>query len=292
MLIVCALGPGVQATATQDAPQRGVSGTRQQIFDAWLATDAVVIATYHGIDSTLGSHYHAAEVEQVWSGSPARGRVLFKAARGIRARPGDRVLLLLWDRLAGAPDSYLEEAKARHGDGVWATIGHDSLAAYLLPFATYSYPLDGDRLVLRGRSPIPTTIDVGALARDVARWEAQHSAPRLYAASELVVRARVTRAEVRPRLQHGIVAEWRVHCALAVVETYKGQTPDSLSLEFISFPRAPRFRDGDEVILFLSRSDGRPFLAAGKRAVFHVQAGEVVEAGRPLPEFVKQMRGA
>jgi hypothetical protein len=114
----------------------------------------------------------------------------------------------------------------------------------------------------------------------------------LYVGSELVVRARVTRAEVRPRVQHGIVAEWRVHCALAVVETYKGQTPDSLSLEFISFPRAPRFRDGDEVILFLSRSDGRPFLAAGKRAVFHVQAGEVVEAGRPLPEFVKQMRGA
>ena len=33
-------------------------------------------------------------------------------------------------------------------------------------------------------------------------------------------------------------------------------------------------------------------LAAGKRAVLHVEGGEVLEAGKPLPEFVKQMRGA
>jgi hypothetical protein len=33
-------------------------------------------------------------------------------------------------------------------------------------------------------------------------------------------------------------------------------------------------------------------LARGKRDVLHVQKGEVLEAGRPLAEFLKTLRGS
>ena len=289
-----ALAPAPLLAMQRDvAPERGVSGTRQQLFEAWLATDAMVLGTYAGIDSGLGGagRYHVAHVEHVWSGSPASGRLVFKAPRGVRARPGDRCVLLFWDRLAGAPDSYLEEAKARYGEGIWDAVGHDSLAAYLLPFTNYAYPLDGDRLLLRGRSPFPTTVSLDALGRDVAAWEADHTPARLFARAAVVVRARVDRADLEPRTQHGIVAEWRVDSAFTVLETYKGTAPEPLALRFISFPRAPRLRAGEELILFLARNDAGLYLAAGKRAVLHVEGGEVVEAARPLPEFLKLMRG-
>jgi hypothetical protein len=268
------------------------TGTRQQLFDAWLASDAMLLATYRGVDSTLGRRYHVADVEKTWSGPPAPQRLVFKAPRGIRVAAGARTLLLVWDRLAGAPDSYLEEAKARHGDAVWDAIGHDSLAAYLLPFAAYAYPLDGDALVLRGQSPFSDRIGLDALEADVRGWEVEHAPPALYARSAVVVRARVASAETRPRTLHGIVSEYRVHAAFTPRETYKGDTPDPLALEFISFPRAPRFRAGEDVVLFLARNEQGLYLAAGKRAVFHVVDGEVLEAGRPLATFVEHMRGA
>jgi hypothetical protein len=288
-----AIAATVVATAFAVAagkPDRGVPGTRQQIFEAWLAADATVVGVYAGVDSTLGDRYHRAAIEQVWSGSPAPGPLVFKAPRGLRARPGERALFFLWERLAGAPDSYLEEAKSRHGDAVWTVIGHDSLAAYLLPFAAYSYPLDGDRLVLRGQSAFPTSIPIGRLTREVAGWEVDHSPGRLYARAAVVVRARVAGVAVEPRSQHGIVVEWRVRAELTPLETYKGTPPDGLVLSYISFPRAPRLRSGEDVVLFLARNDAGLYLAAGKRAVFHVVGGEVVEAGRPLAEFVKLMR--
>jgi hypothetical protein len=288
--------PPAPALAMQrdTAPERGVAGTRQQLFEGWLAADAMVLARYVGIDSSLGgpARYHVATVERVWSGSPTAGRLVFKAPRGVRVRPGDRSVLLLWDRLAGAPDSYLEEAKSRYGETVWAAIGHDSLAAYLLPFANYAYPLDGDELVLRGRSPFPTRISLDALGRDVAAWETDHTPARLFARAAVAARVRVESSQVQPRVQHGIVAEWRVDATLTVLETFKGTPPEPLALRFISFPRAPRLRAGEELILFLARNEAGLYLAAGKRGVFHVVAGEVVEAARPLPEFVKLMRGS
>lgn len=278
--------------ATAGAPERGVTGTRPQIFEAWLATDASVIGRYGGVDSTLGPRYHTVEVERVWAGSPARGRLVFKAPRGIRVRPGDRMLLHLWERLSGAPDSYLEEAKARWGERVWDAIGHDSLAAYLLPFATYAYPLDDDRLVLRGRGLFTDKIKVADLQRDFEAWGLEHAPQKLYAAATAVIRARVAEVAIVPRTQHGIVAEWRVQSRLDIVETYKGAVENPLAFEFISFPRSPRLLQGDEVILFLSRIESAWVLPAGKRDVFHVEGGAVVESGQPLSEFIKVMRGS
>jgi hypothetical protein len=62
-------------------------------------------------------------------------------------------------------------------------------------------------------------------------------------------------------------------------------------LEFQSFPRAPRFKTGDEVVLMLARGPQGPYLEHGKRSVLHVVNGEVLEVGRPLQEFVKAMQG-
>ena len=45
------------------------------------------------------------------------------------------------------------------------------------------------------------------------------------------------------------------------------------------------------MILFLARGEAGLHLAQGKRAVFHVVEGEVLEAGQPLATFVKSMRG-
>jgi hypothetical protein len=202
------------------------------------------------------------------------------------------MLLQLWERLAAAPDSYLEEAKARWGDGVWQAIGHDSIAAYLLPFPTYAYPLDGDQLVLRGRGAFSTKIKLIDLQRDFEAWPQDHAPPKLYAAAGAVIRARVAEVAVVPRMQHGIVAEWRIRSRLEILETYKGEVDNPLAFDFSSFPRSPRLLQGDEIILFLSRLESSWYLPAGKRGVFHVEAGAVVESGRPLSEFVKVMRGS
>ncbi len=44
-------------------------------------------------------------------------------------------------------------------------------------------------------------------------------------------------------------------------------------------------------MLFLVRGPQGLYLQHGKRAVYHVVRGEVLEAGRPLGEFVKLLRG-
>src|SRR5262249_33067396 len=102
-------------------PPNVVRGTEQQIFEAWLASDVAAVGNYRGVDSTLGPRYHVADIERVWSGGAAKGRLVFKAPRGVRAQRGDRTIFFLWDRLAAATDSYLEESKSRYGDNIWAT---------------------------------------------------------------------------------------------------------------------------------------------------------------------------
>ena len=143
------------AASATDAAKKppGVQGSRESLNDAWLATDAVVVGTYRGVDSTLGPAYHVVDVDQVWTGTPARGRLVFKAPRGMRGERGTRTLLFLWDRLAGAPDGFLEESKARYGDKVWTPrSARIRCRAYLLPFPSYSYPFEKEKLVLRGQS--------------------------------------------------------------------------------------------------------------------------------------------
>jgi hypothetical protein len=278
------------ATAAPPASE-GIRGTRQGIFDAWLAADAAVVGTYRGVDSTLGPIYHILEVEDVWMGTPAKGRLVFKAPRGVRVTRGGKALFFLWDRLAGASDSFIEESKAREGDNLWHEIGPDSLAIYLVPFGAWTYAFSGDEIVLRGQSAFPTKLSLFALRKDLLDYEASLRPEKLYARAATVVHARVVRVELAPRMSHGIVIERWVRAEMAKIATLKGQAPDTLQLRFLSFPRAPRFRPQEEVVLLLARGPEGLYLDQGKRSVLHVVKGEVLEVSRPLSEFVKSVGG-
>ena len=268
-----------------------VRGSRAALRDAWLASDAAVFGSYLGVDSTLGSRYHVFDAADVWMGTPKRGRLLFKAPRGIRLQPGQSGLLLLWDRLAGATDSYLAEVQERFENAFWAAVGPDSITPYLLPFGSYAYAFQGDKLRLRGASTFPTEVSRARLKRDMLDVEIGLLPESLYRRSDAILRARVRAAEVQPRYQGDAVVELRVAADFEVEEMYKGARLDSLRLEFGSYPRAARFRQDETVILFLESGPSGLYLAQGKRAVFHVVGAEVVEAGQPLATFVKSMRG-
>lgn len=280
------------APAGSEKKPPGVLGSRTGIDDAWLSTDAVVTGTYRGVDSTLGPAYHVMDVDQVWMGTPARGRLVFKAPRGMRGEPGSRTLLFLWDRLAGAPDGFLEESKARYGDQVWAKIGPDSLSSYLLPFPSYSYPFEKDKLVLRGQSAFLTEISLAKLHDELLDYEEKLQPASLYKQSEIVMRARVEKVAQLPRVEYGAVVERLVDVSFRRLDTVKGAPPDTLHLRFPSVPRAPRFKQGSEVLLFLSRGADGLYLARGKRDVLHVEHGEVLEASQPLAAFLKTLRGS
>lgn len=267
-----------------------VRGNRQSLFDAWLSSDAVVVAAYAGVDSARGPGCHKAVVDRVWAGTPAAGPLWFKAPRGIRAAPGDRVVLFLWDRLAGASDGYLEEAKSRYGAQVWHTIGPDSSAAYLLPFAAYAYKLDGEKLVLRSQRAVPAEWPLGQIESEILDWEAQHTPQALFRRAAVVLRARVESMEIVPRIEQGILIERRIQLVLRRRDLLKGDAPDPLPLAFVSFPRSPRFRAGDEVIVFLGRGPDGLFFEFGKRGAVHVVGGEALEAGRPVDEFIKSLQ--
>ena len=274
------------------AEPRGVSGTRAGISDAWISSDAAVIGTYRGPDSTLGAVHHVLDVAETWLGTPARGRLVFKAPRGIRGEPGSRMLLFLWDRLAGVSDSFIEESKRRYGDDVWKKIGPDSLAVYLLPFAVWSYPYEKNELVLRGQSVFPVTIGIDKLHSELQELERSLEPAALYARAEAVVRARVDGVVPGERVEYGVVVERWVVATFRRLEAIKGDVPESLEMRFVSVPRSPRFVEGDEVILFLARGPEGLYLDQGKRCVLHVEKGEVLEAGQPLGEFLKALRGS
>ena len=281
-------GPPGSVTRSESPPVRG---SLAQLQDGWLSADAVVVGTYAGIDSALGARYHVAQVEDVWTGNAGRGRLVFKAPRGVRAGPGDHVVLMLWERLNGAPDSYLDESGVRFGEQVWTNIGPDSLAAYLLPFPSYAYPLDKDKLVLQGASAFPTEIELSDLHRQLLDFEYTLLPRNLVKDADTVLRARVQRVDKLTEKRLDIVVGWWIQARLLPQETWKGRAPDTLQLRFVSFPRSPRFKEGEEVILFLSRAaDGTLFLAQGKRAVFHVSHGEVEETRQPVAEFKKSLR--
>jgi hypothetical protein len=294
LALVAAVGLPLAAApppASRTSKPEGVTGTRAGINDAWLSSDAVVNGVYRGADSTLGPYGHVIDVEQTWMGTPARGRLAFKAPRGIRGQPGDRMLLFLWDRLAGASDSFLEESKRRYGDETWARIGPDSVSVYLLPFAAWSYPYHQSELVLRGQSVFPTRIDIGKLRTELDEFEESLRPENLFQHADVVMRAHVEDVEPGERKEFGLVVERWVFVDFKRLETYKGNAPDTLRSRFLSVPRSPRFRPDEEVILFLVRGPEGLYLDQGKRSVLHVVKGEVVEANRPLSEFREVLGG-
>ncbi|HZM16341.1 MAG TPA: hypothetical protein VFE28_10080 [Candidatus Krumholzibacteria bacterium] len=278
------------APARAAAPSGEVLGTRAQLRDAWLSVDAVVLGIYAGVDSSLGAAYHAATVREVWLGTPAPGRLLFKAPRGINAKPGDETLLMLWDRLNGATDAYLDTARERYGDATGARIGPDSLSGYLLPFPQYAWPLQQGKLRLKGSSAFPEEIKRSELKKEFQELEYTLLPAELYGRSDVVVHARVAAVDKRHRVIEGISVEVRVYVEFEPIEMIKGSQPDSLKLDYGAFPRSPRFVRDEQVILFLKKSGNELILEAGKRAVFHVQQGSIAETGQPLREFFKALR--
>jgi hypothetical protein len=84
--------------------------------------------------------------------------------------------------------------------------------------------------------------------------------------------------------------EHRVFVQFRTGVVYKGDVPKLFSFEYGSFPRSPRFEQGDSVLLFLARRADSWYLPFGKRSVYHIDAGQVLEAGQPLREFLKAMQ--
>jgi hypothetical protein len=280
---------GGTAGGTAPAPP-GITGTRAGVNDAWISADAVVLGVHRGPDSTLGPGYHVLDVRQVWAGDARPGRLVFKAPRGVRGPAGDEVLVFLWDRLAGASDSFLEEAKQRYGEAVWQRVGPDSLAVFLLPFPNWSYPLVEGKLVLRGQNVFPTEIGLDKLRRELDSLEKSLAPESLFRTCDTALHARVEKVDLGTRTEHGSIIERWVIARFLRLETWKGAAPDTLLLRFVSVPRSPRFRSGEEVVLLLARSADGLYLEHGKRAVLHVQQGEVLEAGRPLAELRERLR--
>lgn len=263
-----------------------------QLRDAWLSADAVVLTIYTGADSGLGRWIHTADIRAVWMGTPAPGKFVFKAPRGVDVPLGTETLLFLWDRLNGVTDSYIEAARDRYGDAAPARIAPDSITAYLLPFSQYALPLDKGKLEVRSQSMFPDKVGRKELRKMFQELEYTLLPPQLYARSDLVIHARVDFVDVRRRVIEGMAVEYRVYAAFEPIEVIKGTQPDSLKVDFGSFPRSPRFVRDEQVILFLKRAGDELLLEPGKRAVYHVRDGSVGETGQPLREFFKTLRAA
>jgi hypothetical protein len=276
------------ATAAQEGE---VQATLWQLKDAWLSADAVVVGTYLGPDSSLGSLYHRVEVEHVWMGSPSPGPLLFKAPRGINVEPEREALIVLWDRLNAATDSYLETSTRRYGEGAWVRIGPDSLTGYLLPFKQYAFGFVDGKMVLRGTSVYKQELSRNGLRKELLEYEFTLLPAQLYVDSDVVLHARVAKLEKRSKVIQGVPVEYRIYVDFEALDVVRGELEGALRLEYASFPRSPRFEDDEEVILFLKRSpEGALYLAHGKRAVYHVIDGSVAESDQPLSEFIKSLQ--
>lgn len=289
-LAVVAAPPGAWAQAAAEDSDAPVRATVRQLRDAWLSVDVVVTGTYAGVDSSLGAIYHALDIDEVWMGTPRDGRLWFKAPRGVNLSPGQEGLFMLWDRLNGATDSYLENATRLHGDDAWRLVGPDSLAAYLLPFARYAFRFDGNRIRLRGTGTTRNEMKRSELHGLLLDYELTLLPTAQFEKADLVVRARVRAVDKRKREIDDIAIEFRIHADFEVLGTLKGDPPAALRLEFSSFPRSPRFDVDEEVILFLSEVEEQYFLAKGKRGVYHVVDGVVAETGQPFPEFARSLQ--
>jgi hypothetical protein len=267
------------------AEEREVQATLNQVRDAWLAADAVVVGIYAGVDSTFGPLYHVIDVREVWMGTFPGGKLVFKAPRGVYEPKGTEVLLMLWDRLNGATDSYLETARKRYGEESALTIGPDSITNYLLPFAAYAFPFHKGKMLLRGKTSLQEEIKRSDLHRELLDLEHSLLPAELYRRADAVVYARVSAIDRRSMVIEETTLEYHIVVDFEVIDVFKGKTISTLHLDYRSFPRSPRFKENEEVILFLARSGDDLFLESGKRSVFHVVQGVVAENDQPLAEF-------
>jgi len=272
------------------AAEKPAPVSRAQLRDAWLSADAVVLGVYTGADSGLGPWIHTADIREVWMGTPAPGKFVFKAPRGVDISSGTETLLFLWDRLNGVTDSYIEAARDRFGDAAPARIAPDSITAYLLPFSQYALALEKGKIEVRGQSVFPEKVGRKELRKMFQELEYTLLPPQLYTRSDLVIHARVDYVDVRRRVIEGMAVEYRVYASFEPIEVIKGTQPDSLKVDYGSFPRSPRFVRDEQVILFLKRAGDELLLEPGKRAVYHVRDGSVGETGQPLREFFKTLR--
>jgi hypothetical protein len=288
----CVLGTTLLLLDAATGPLAAQTRTSlQQVKEAWLASDAVVYGRYEGTDENAGPAYHRIDVDEVWLGSPSRGPVLFKAPRGIQAKPGDQVLLMLWDGLNGSTHAFLEKSRRIYGDRIWETIGPDSVTTYLLPFSRYAFVFDDGRIDLGGTNIFANRVRKRDLRKDIDAFEADMKPVAQFESSEAVVEARVMKRDFKIYEVEDVPVEFRVQVEFQRIQSHKGEIPETFTLEYGSFPRSPRFEEGDDALLFLSRRESKWFLPFGKRSVYHVANDQVLETGQPLREFVKAMRG-
>lgn len=262
----------------------------QQVKEAWLASDAVVYGVYQGIDTASGPAYHRIDVAESWIGSASPGPLLFKAPRGVKADSGDTVLLMFWDELNGATHAFLQKAQRIYGEDLWASIGPDSVTPYLLPFSRFAFQFEKGKIDLRGTGIFNKPVKKKHLRRDLIQYELQLIPEAQFQISDVVVEAIVTEREFRMFEFEGVAVELRVHVEFRAGDIHKGEVPPTFDFEYGSFPRSPRFEAGDSVLLFLQRRDDSWFLPNGKRGIYHIEGGEVLETGQPLHEFLEAMR--
>jgi hypothetical protein len=107
----------------------------------------------------------------------------------------------------------------------------------------------------------------------------------------VVVEATVVKRDFKIYQVEDVPVEQRVLVEFHRLAVHKGTIPDPFSFEFGSFPRSPRFEEGETVLMFLSKRGDSWFLPFGKRSLVHVEGGQVLETGQPLREYLKGMRG-
>ena len=261
----------------------------QLVKEAWLASDAVVYGIYRGESATAGPAYHQIDVDETWMGTPSPGPVLFKAPRGIKAKPGDQVLLMFWDELNGATHAYLEKGQRNYGAALWETIGPDSITTYLLPFSRFAFFFEKGKIDLRGTDMFGDPVKKRDLRRDLVEFEESLQPNAQFQTALAVVECEVEEREFKIYEVDDIPVEHRIFVQFRTGVVYKGEVPDMFSFEYGSFPRSPRFEKGDSVLLFLGQREDAWYLIHGKRGVFHVENGQVLELGQPLREFLKAM---
>jgi len=262
----------------------------QIVHEAWLAADAVVYGIHRGVSKQAGPEYHEIDVQETWMGTPSPGMVLFKAPRGIKAEPGDQVLLMLWDELNGATHAYLEKAQRNYGDALWENIGPDSVTTYLLPFSRFAFTFQKGKIDLRGTDLFGDPVKKRDLWRDLVDFEETLQPHAQFQTAEAVVECVVEERDFKIYEVENVPVEHRVFVKFRTGVVYKGDVPKEFSFEYGSFPRSPRFEKGDSVLLFLAQREGSWYLPHGKRGVFHIDGGQVLEAGQPLREFLKAMQ--
>jgi hypothetical protein len=171
---------------------------------------------------------------------------------------------------------------------VWS-IGPDSVTTYLLPFSGYAFYFEKGKIDLRGTNMFGDPVKKRDLRRALVDFEETLQPHGQFQTAVVVVECEVEERDFKIYEVEDVPVEHRVFVQFRTGVVYKGDIPETFSLEYGSFPRSPRFEKGDSVLLFLGQRENAWYLIHGKRGVFHIENGQVLEVGQPLREFLKAL---